>query len=50
MNLIDLFVAYGPQMIQIALIGVFAFQCWQRNPLHMAISGGAMVATFVLGW
>ena len=50
MSIIDLFMAYGPLMIQIGLIGVFAFQCWQRNPVRIFVCGAAMVVTFILGW
>ena len=50
MNVIDLFMTYGPLMIQIGLIAAFAFQCWQRNALPATVCGIAMVVTFILGW
>ena len=50
MSFIDIFMTYGPLMIQLGLIGVFAYQCWQRNPLGILVCGGAMVVTFILGW
>lgn len=48
--LIGFIMDFGPDLLKIGLLGMAIFHAWQRNIVKAAISAGACICTFILGW
>lgn len=47
---VDMIMACGPTLVKVGLLVMAAYHFWNRNIIKGAISMGACIATFVLGW